>query len=396
MTREPKSALPVSEQPHRILPTWPSFDEDDIAAVSAVLLSGKINYWTGTEGRTFEAEFAQYVGTRHAVALTNGTVALELALRAFGIGPGDEVLTASRSFIASATCAAIVGAKPVFADVDPDSQNLTAATLEPHITSRTRVIIAVHFAGWPCDMDPILNLALRHNLRIIEDCAQAHGARYRGRSVGSLGDIGAWSFCQDKIITTGGEGGMITVNDDTLKNFVCFFKDHGRTLDESSPSYMKHEKVGTNSRMTEMQSALGRAALPKLTHWLELRRRNARLLAEAWAHQPLLRIPEPPSTVQHAYYKFYVFLRPERLQSGWTRERLIHEINDRGVPCSAGGRGAIHHEKVFAADGPVPHLPVTDDLAATSLVFQVHPTLSPDNMAWIAETVASVVSPATR
>ena len=192
---------------------WPSFTVEEADAARAVLLSNKVNYWTGTECRNFETEFAAWCGTAHAVALANGTLALDVALKALGIGPGDEVVVTPRTFMASISCVVTAGATPVFADVDPDSGNLTAATIAAVLTPRTRAVIVVHLAGWPCDMDPIMALADQHGLKVIEDCAQAHGARYKGRSVGCMGHVGAWSFCQDKIMTTGGEGGMVTTND---------------------------------------------------------------------------------------------------------------------------------------------------------------------------------------
>jgi len=193
---------PVRKNP---FPPWPHYEEDEISSTMLTLKSGRVNYWTGQEGRQFEDEFAAFVGTNYAVALMNGTVALEAALIALGMGPGDEVIVASRTFIASASCVLIRGGRPVMADVDPVSQNITADTVLAVLTPMTRGIIAVHLAGWPCDMDPILALARSKGLWVVEDCAQAHGAVYKGRPVGSMGDVAAFSFCQDKIITTGGE-----------------------------------------------------------------------------------------------------------------------------------------------------------------------------------------------
>ncbi len=210
-------------------PTWPHFDPDEIATAARVLQSGKVNYWTGEEGRRFEDEFAAQAGCKYGIAVANGTVALELALHALGIGPGDEVIVPSRTFIASASSVVMRGAKPVLADVDPNSQNLTVATIRPLLTTRTRAVIAVHLAGWPCDMDLIAELAHGHGLKVIEDCAQCHGATYKGRPVGSLGDVGAFSFCQDKIMTTGGEGGMVTTNEKAGHSAASFW--------ESSPGW---------------------------------------------------------------------------------------------------------------------------------------------------------------
>jgi dTDP-4-amino-4,6-dideoxygalactose transaminase len=195
---------------------WPSFSQQEIDAVSQVLRTNKVNYWTGQEGRKFEKEFADFTDCQHAVAVANGTLALDLALKTLDIGIGDEVIVTPRTFIASISSIVNTGATPIFADVELDSQNISAHTIRQVLTEKTKAIICVHLAGWPCEMDDIMTLAKQHSLYVIEDCAQAHGAKYKGRSVGSIGHIGAWSFCQDKIMTTGGEGGMLTTNDETL------------------------------------------------------------------------------------------------------------------------------------------------------------------------------------
>jgi len=208
---------------------WPSFAADELAAVEAVLRSGQVNYWTGDEGRAFEREFAAWCGSPYAVALANGTVAIDLALKLLHIGPGDEVIVTPRTFLASATCIVNAGARPVFADVDRDSQNITAETIAPTLSKRTRAIECVHLAGWPCEMDGILALAKDRGLAVIEDCAQAVGAKYRGRSVGTFGEAAAWSFCQDKIMTTGGEGGMLSTSERALWSAAWSYKDHGKS-----------------------------------------------------------------------------------------------------------------------------------------------------------------------
>jgi len=380
---------------------WPSFDESDIEVVASVLRSGKVNYWTGDEGREFEREYAAYVGTKHAVAVANGSVALELALRALGIGEGDEVVTTCRSFIASASCAVMVGAVPLFADVDRLTQNITAQTIRKKITSRTRAIIAVHLAGCPCDMDPILTVAKEHGIKVVEDCAQAHGARYKGRAVGSIGDVGAFSFCQDKIITTGGEGGIITLNDDAQWNLAWSFKDHGKSYDadyryQHAPSPRgQHGSFGTNWRLTEMQSALGRNGLRRLDRWVERRRENADVLRTAFAGIPVVRMPEVPANCYHAYYRFYAFVEPGCMKPGWTRDRIIQEIADAGVPCSDGGCGEIYLERAFGW-GDRPRLLVAQELAETSLMFMVHPTLTLNDMDLIATTSSHILRLASR
>ena len=383
---------------------WPFFAADEIAAVQAVLLSGRVNYWTGSECREFEREIAATACTRHAIALANGTVALELALKAFGIGPGDEVVTSPRTFIASASCVVMCGARPIFADVDPDSQNITAESVARALTPRTRAIIAVHLAGWPCEMDAIMSLAAEKRLIVIEDCAQAIGANYRGRPVGGIGHAGAFSFCQDKIITTGGEGGMLTTNDEAAWSRAWSFKDHGKSFDamfrkEHPPGFRwLHESFGTNWRLTEIQAAIGRVQITKLSRWIEMRRRRAQMLVEGLRETPGLRIPVPPVHAYHAYYKFYVFIDLPRLKNGWNRDRIMVEITNRGVPCFSGSCSEIYLERAFeiAEMKPPQRMPVAMALGEASLMLLVHPTLEDVHIGRACEVVNEVMRAATR
>jgi hypothetical protein len=387
-----------SDTNKRSLPGWPCFTEEDIAGVCDVLKSGRLNYWTGDQGRLFEKEFSLYVGTDYAIALANGTVALELALYALGIGPGDEVITSCRTFIASASAIVMRGAIPVLADVDPNSQNITAETIAAVTTPRTRAIIVVHLAGWPCEMDPILELARRHGLKVIEDCAQAQGALYKGRRTGSLGDAGAFSFCQDKIMTTGGEGGMLTTNDPAVWEKAWAYKDHGKSYQAAhgrrcTPGFdWLHESFGTNWRMTEMQAVLGRRALSRLDDWLRIRRRNACILTEAFRHLAAVRITEPPAHVRHAYYKYYVFLRSEKLRPGWNRQRILETFAARGIPALTGSCSEIYMEKAFvdARLAPLQRLPVARELGESSLMFLIHPTLDEQDMQIMARIAREV------
>lgn len=371
------------------LSPWPNFTDEAIEKVQSVLRSGKVNYWTGQECRLFEEEFAAYIGTRYAIALANGSVAIELALHVLGIHSGDEVVTTCCSFIATASSVVLCGARPVFADIDPVSQNITAETIARVLTPRTKAIIVVHLAGWPCEMDPILALAREQGIPVIEDCAQAHGATYKGRRVGSLGDIGAFSFCQDKIMTTGGEGGMITLNDENLWRRAWAYKEHGRSYDavynrQHPPGFRwLHESFGSNWRMTEMQGALGRWGLTKLQDWLAARQKNAHLLTQNFSRIEAVRIGKVPSHMQHAYYKYYVFLRPEKLPPGLSREYFLQSFTERGVPVFTGGCPEIYLEKSFQQAGLAPseRLPVARQIGETSLMFLVHPTLTAAEMA---------------
>ncbi|MFC1453935.1 DegT/DnrJ/EryC1/StrS family aminotransferase [Verrucomicrobiota bacterium] len=382
---------------------WPFFAPDEIEAADRVLRSGKVNYWTGEEGRNFENEFAVKIRRKHAVALTNGTVALELGLRVLGIGPGDEVIVAPRTFVASAGCVVMVGAKPVFADVDPDSQNITAETIAQVLTPQTKAIIPVHLAGWPCAMTAIMTLAKKHGLKVIEDCAQAVGATYQERPAGSFGHVAAFSFCQDKILTTGGEGGMLVADDKTLWEKAWSYKDHGKNFEtvhkhQPPPGFRwLHEDFGTNWRMTEMQATIGRVILKKLDKWVERRRNFAAILTEAFSNLPALRVTIPPRDVYHSYYKYYVFLRPERLKPDWNRDRIMIEIDRRGIPCFSGSCGEIYLEKAFVKYNlqPQERLPVARRLGETSLMFLVHPTLEESDILATVATVKNVMTAAS-
>ena len=381
---------------------WPWFDEEAIEAAMRVLRSGKVNYWTGEEGRQFETEYAASIGCKHAVAVANGTVALELALYALGIGTGDDVVVASRTFIASGSCIIMRGATPVMADIDRASQNITADTVRAALTPRTKAIIAVHLAGWPCDMDAILNVAREHGLKVIEDCAQAHGAEYKGRPVGSMGHINAFSFCQDKIMTLGGEGGLVTTNDTELWLSAWAYKDHGKSYDTAynrvHPDGFRwlHESFGTNWRITEMQSAMGRVLLRGLPEIVERRRRYAAILSQRLSEMPALRVTIPADDVSHSYYKYYVFLRPDRLRAGWTRDRVVEAVKAEGIPCFSGICSEIYLEKAFPPGmRPPERLPIAKELGETSLMFQVHPTLSETDMHETADAVEKVLAHAT-
>ena len=389
---------------------WPSFTQEEADAVSQVLLSNKVNYWTGTECREFEKEFAAWAGTDYAVALANGTLALDVALQAMGIGEGDEVIVTPRSFIASVSTVVNAGAIPVFADVDNNTGNISATTIAPKITDKTKAIICVHLAGWPCDMDEIMALAKQHNLWVIEDCAQAHGAKYKGKPVGSIGHVGAWSFCQDKIMTTGGEGGMVTTNDKALWQKMWEYKDHGKNYDsiyhkQHPPGFRwLHDSFGTNWRMMEMQAVIGRIQLKKMTEWTKIRTQNAKILRDALTQfageQQFLRIPDIEfhqvmgGDSVHAYYKYYVYVRPENLPENINRDSILNALNEKKIPCFSGSCSEIYLEKAFDnhPSRPNARLTVAKELGETSLMFLIHPTLTTNEMQTIATTTVDVLT----
>jgi len=396
---------------------WPSFTVEEADVVRNVLLSNRVNYWTGQECREFEKDFAAWCGARYAVALANGTLALDVALKALGIGPGDEVVVTPRTFIASISCVVNAGAIPVFADVEPDSGNISARTIVKVLTPRTKGIVCVHLAGWPCDMDPIMALADRLGLCVIEDCAQAHGARYKGRSVGVIGHVGAWSFCQDKIMTTGGEGGMVTTNDRNLWSAMWSFKDHGKSWEavyelQHPPGFRWfHESFGTNWRMLEIQAAIGRIQLRRMKEWTARRNANAQMLAGVCAKHSAIRVPilrcDSASDTNcaanlgccvHAQYKFYAYVNPDELADGWSRDRIIDEIVRAGVPCYHGSCSEVYLEKAFDGTGwrPAERLPVAHELGEISLMFLVHPTLTGQEMEKACQVVDTVLGRASR
>lgn len=384
---------------------WPNFTQEEADAVSAVLCSNRVNYWTGDVGRAFEREFAQWAGTTHAVALANGTLALDLALKALGIGPGDEVIVTPRTFIASISCVVNAGAVPVFADVDRDSGNICAATIADRITERTRAVIPVHLAGWPCDMNNIMALAREHGLAVVEDCAQAHGARIGDRSVGSIGHVGAWSFCQDKIMTTGGEGGMVTTNDKALWSTMWSFKDHGKSWEavyerQHAPGFRwVHESFGTNWRMLEMQAAIGRIQLGRMAAWTQRRAEIATGLTDVLAHFPdAVRVPRPSAELRHAYYRLYAYIRPDGLRDGWTRDRIVEALVTVGVQVFHGTCSEVYLEKAFDNSGfrPPERLPIARELGETSLMFLTHPTMGDAELSRACDAIARVLDEATR
>jgi len=383
---------------------WPSFTEEETNAVKKVLLSNKVNYWTGNECREFEKEFAVWSNSKYAIALGNGTLALDSAFKALDIGIGDEVIVTARTYIASVTSIVNAGAIPIFADVDLNSQNITPESIRSKITSKTKAIVCVHLAGWPCEMDEIMYLANEFNLYVIEDCSQAHGAKYKGKSVGSIGNVGCWSFCQDKIMTTGGEGGMVTTNDKFLWSKMWSYKDHGKSYEavyqRKHPDGFRwvNESFGTNWRMTEMQGAIGRIQLKRMEIWRTNRISNANKIWDTAKKCKGLRVPDIPNHIDHAAYKCYVFVKSNELKNKWDRDKIIKEINALGVPCYSGSCPEVYLEKAFDKTEfrPKKRLANAKELGETSLMFLVHPTLSKDEINQTCNIITSTINLATR
>ncbi len=383
---------------------WPSFSQEEADAVSRVLLSNKVNYWTGTEGREFEKEFAAWVGSEYAIALGNGTLALDVALKAVGVGLGDEVITTPRTFLASASSIVTAGASPIFADVDLNSQNITAESIEAVLTEKTKAVIVVHLAGMPAEMDAIMALSEKHGFYVIEDCAQAHGARYKGSSVGTIGHIGAWSFCQDKIMSTGGEGGMVTTNSKDFWSRMWSYKDHGKSYDavyntQHPPGFRwLHESFGTNWRMTEMQAAIGRIQITRMAEWTKIRQTYGKMLDEVANRHACIRTVEVPEYMEHAEYKHYFFIKPERLNEGWSRDKIVDAMSEFNVPCMQGSCSEVYLEKAFDNTPwrPETRLPNAMELGETSLMMLVHPTLRLFEIQKMCEALDFVLSEASK
>ena len=391
--------------------SWPSYTKKEVDAVNKVLISNKVNYWTGHECRKFEKEFAEYFDSKFAVSLSNGTVAIDLALVALGIKKGDEVIVTSRTFIASVSSIVNAGGVPIFADICPNSQNFRSSNITKLISPKTKAILCVHLAGWPCEMDNIMKIANKNKLFVIEDCAQAHGAKYKGKSVGSIGHIGCWSFCQDKIMTTGGEGGMVTTNSKKLWEKMWAYKDHGKShnavYNKKHPSGFRwlHESFGTNWRMTEIQAVIGRLQLKKMNQWTKKRNQNQNLIWKTCKTLDLIRAPKFNEKSWeffhegnvHAAYKRYVFIKKSKLKSGWSRDKIIKEVNNLGVPCFSGSCSEVYLEKAFDKSNlrPKKRLKSAKDLGETSLCFLIHPTITKKEIDLTCKVIHDVAKKAT-
>ncbi len=384
--------------------SWPTFSKKELNVIEKIITSGKVNYWTNNYGKDFEKNFSNFFSCKHAIAVANGSVALDIALEALEIKAGDEVIVTPRSYIASASCIVKIGAKPIFADIDLESQNITADSIEQKITKKTKAVICVHLGGWPCDMNKILNISKKYKISIIEDCSQSHGAEINGEKVGSFGHISTFSFCNDKIISTLGEGGMLLTNKKKLWRKMWSIKEHGKNYKKFNKKIYNNlfkwqvDSIGSNYRLTEIQSAVGDIQLKRLENTLKIRKRNANKLRKACEKFDSIRVPLVPNNIKHAYYRFYIFLKVEKLKKSWTRNKIIKKINDLGVPCFTGSCPEIYREKVFIDKklSPKKRLSNAQDIGETSLAFLVDQTLEKKDLEKACRVIEIIFSQATK
>ncbi|MVZ98254.1 DegT/DnrJ/EryC1/StrS aminotransferase family protein [Sphingorhabdus sp. IMCC26285] len=392
----------IRDYPVPIASSWPSHGRDEILAVTQVLQSGRVNALVhGEQNRAFEKEFAAYIGMPHAIAVSNGTVSIEMALRAFGIGAGDEVIIPARSFFATASAVVSVGASPVFADILVETQNIDPDSVARMISDKTKAVICVHLAGLPCDMRALTQLCDDHDLFLIEDCAQAHGAVYDGKMVGSFGDASSFSFCTDKIMSTGGEGGMILFADKSAWSKAWAIKDHGKVPPEEMPQNIAppgefryvHQSFGTNFRMTEMQAAIGRVQLKKLPKWLAQRRANAHCLSEAVADIPGVIVDAYDAHILSARYKYFIRIDEDKLPGNKTRADIIAGLLALGIQCGSGSCPDMSKEIAFQGREPRRdgNLENAHRLGASTIMFPVDHLFSEDDMLVIAGALKKVV-----
>lgn len=332
---------------------WPSYTKQEIKKVTEVIKSGKVNYWTGNEVKSFEKEFSNFIGNKYSIAVCNATLALEASLLALNIGKGDEVITTPRSYNASASCILRVGAKPVFADIDIETQNISARDIKKKISNKTKAIICVHLGGTPCDILEIKKSIKKKGIKLIEDCSQAHGAKYENKYVGSFSDIAVWSFCNDKIISTIGEGGMISTNNKKLFYKLWSLKEIGKDFKKSNTKFLPkfkwtHDHIGANLRMTEVQAAVGRIQLKNLNHMVNTRRKLAKIIIDFLEKNKLFFTFKLNKKYFSSFYRLYFFLDKKKLSKKLNREKIIKSLRKDGNDVSVGSCPEIYLEKSFS------------------------------------------------
>ncbi len=378
--------------------TWPHYSNRIANLVKKTILSGKVNYWTGNLCEKFENKFSKFIDVKYCCSISNASVGLEIALNALDIKKNDEVIVPSRTYITSASAILRVNAKPIFADIEKNSLNIDINSIKKNINRNTKAIICVHLAGYPCDMENILKIAKKNNLKVIEDCSQAHGAMIKNRSVGSFGDISVWSFCNDKIISTGGEGGMIACNNKTIYKKIWSIKDCGRSYDKIRKKTTKvgyrwlYDSIGTNFRMTEMQAAIGILQLKELKSYLKKRNRNANILRNALKKINFIDFQNVDKKLYHAYYRFTILVNKTKIKKGNSRDTILKQLINNKIPATVGVCPELYKEKVFHKF----RKKYTDkyyakEVGKNIICFSVDPSISEKNMQSISNKIKRIM-----
>ena len=369
------------------------YSSKQLSKVVSVLKRNKTNYWTGSECKKFEKEFSDFHNINYSIAVSNGSVALEIALKSLNLKNNDSVIVSPRSFIISASCTLNLGLNPIFADIDQNG-NLDIDSIKKVYNSSVKAIILVHLNGLPCDMDPIMNFVKKQNIILIEDCSQAHGAIYKNKMIGSFGNISTWSFCQDKIISTGGEGGMISTNSKNLYLKMWSLKDHGKNFNKVFKKKYKqgfkwlHDDLGSNYRMTEIQAAIGREQLKSLKKQIKKRNFIANLYLNSLKDyyrkfnliiEPNFKCKTCPiknkkkmcNQCKHSFYRLNFFLNINKIK----RDQLICQLNNQKINCGVGSCPEIYREKVFKKYNHAPknRLQNAKFLGEKSITFPINP-----------------------
>jgi perosamine synthetase len=365
----------------RIPMSAPDIDEHDIQAVVEVLQSGRLSLGPKTEA--FEGAVCSYVGVRHAVAVSSGTAALHLIVKALKLGPGDEVVVPSFTFAASVNVLLYEGVTPVFCDIENRTYNLDPEDLERRITPRTKAILAVDVFGHPAEWKVIDHLSVKYGLRVIDDSCEALGAEYEGRKLGQFGDAAAFAFYANKQITTG-EGGMLVTNDDDIADAARSLRNQGRG---KMGAWLEHERLGFNYRMDEMSAALGLSQLRRIETFIERRKRVAENYSRLLRDVPYVRVPIVNSNVRMSWFVYVVTLSKDI-----DRESVIESLNERGNPARC-YFPPVHLQKYISrlTGGPIPDLPVTDSVAARTLALPFHNRITPDHVEEVIQVLRQVV-----
>ena len=377
--------------------SWPRHSTKEIQLVNKIIKSGRVNQWTGEYVNKFEKKFCKYFNLNYSLAVANGTVGLEAAINSFNLNKGSEIVVTPRSFIASASSVLKMGFKPVFSDVDLNSQNIELDNIKKVITKKTKAIICVHLAGYPTDMKPIMEYARKKNIYIIEDCSQAHGAKINNKYVGTFADISVWSFCQDKIISTLGEGGMIATNNSKLYKRLLSYRDHGKNFNQLSKirnlnqfNYI-NDFIGTNIRMTEIQAAVGYLQLNNLAKWVNARNNIIKQIEKKLFNiKKGIVLIEYPKNIKHAFYRYYFFIKNNQFKNGWNYLKLINALRKKDKSFFIGGCPEIYNEKIFSKYRPSKKLTNTFLLSKTSICIRIDHNITKKRIDYLSQSIEDV------